>query len=159
MKIHLRKILELYDLRKLALFVRILIDIPVVQFLLIWMKVSRLLEWLDPPARRRIPFKKRDIERAQLGWKYVNFFLIHCFKVKNPCLLRSLILFHLLRKQGLDAKIHFGIKDDVALSEGHSWLSLDGNPLLERTDPRSVYTDVYSYPHEAGILRPSRSNN
>lgn len=156
--ISLRQILQLYDLKKLGLFLKIMIDIPVVRLLLMWMKMPDLLEWLNRSSIRRRS-GKGDLDRAKLGWKYVNFFLIHCLKTKNPCLLRSLILFHLFRKEGLDARIHFGIKDGVTPLAGHSWLSLNGDPFLEQIDPESTYIDVYSYPYETDTFQSPHPDN
>jgi hypothetical protein len=154
-----RQILQFYDLKKLGLFLKIMIDIPIVRFLLIWMKMPNLLGWLDQSSRIRKPFEKRDLDRGKLGWKYVNFFLVCCLRRKNPCLLRSLILFHLFRREGLDAKIHFGIKYGVTPLEGHSWISFNGASLFEQTDPQLIYIDVYSYPYETGIFESSHPND
>ena len=107
-----------------------------------------LLRGLDKPDRaRRIP-SARDLEEAGLGWKYTHVFAVRCLRVKNPCLLRSLTLFHLLRRRGLDTQIHFGIKKEVTPLEGHSWISLHGHSPLEQVDPQVTYLSIYSYPDE-----------
>jgi hypothetical protein len=147
----LRSILQLGDFQNLRWLLEILIDIPIVWFLLIWMTLPNLLRWLDQPSKTRRPLSKKDSEQAALGWKYTHFLIVRCLKVKNPCLLRSLVLFHLLRRRGLDSQIHFGIKRETHPLEGHSWLSLNGNHPLEQVDPQRIYLPIYSYPYEEKI--------
>lgn len=144
----LKSLLQLWGLRKLRLSLEILIDTPVVWLLLTWMTLPNLLRWLDQSSETRRALTKKDFEQAGLGWKYTHFLVVRCLKVKNPCLLRSLILFHLLRRKGLDLQIHFGVKRETTSLEGHSWLSFNGDCLLEQVDPRVAYLPIYSYPYE-----------
>lgn len=59
-----------------------------------------------------------------LGWKIPVF--------RNTCLRRSLILYSLLRANGTNVIINFGIrKDKKGKLRGHSWLTLDGKVYLE----------------------------
>lgn len=115
-----------------------------------------LLRWLDKPDRgRRIP-TQQDLVQAGLGWKYTHVVVVRCLRAKNPCLFRSLILFHLLRRRGLDIQIHFGIKRNTTPLEGHSWISLHGDSPLEQVDPRVTYLSIYSYPYERKDPEPTR---
>ena len=111
-------------------------------------KMPALLRFLDKNPDNIKPFENQDKKFAELASKYMNFILISCFRSKKPCLIRSLVLFYLLRKKALDVKIHFGIKKDMSLFEGHSWLSLNGKYFLEHSDPQLLHTDIYSYPCE-----------
>ncbi len=151
----LKSILQLSNPRRLRLFLEILVSIPLIQVLLISTKMPGLLNRLDHPSRERRPFETTDLEEAKLGWKYANFFIINCLKAKRPCLLRSLILFNLLRKRGLDSQIHFGIKREMVPLEGHSWISFNGGRYLDQSDPELIYIRVYSYPDERRKPRPS----
>ena len=139
-------ILQPCDLRKLGLLIHIFMEIPFLWVLLKWMDLPRLLRWLDHPANQRRPLKEDDFKRVHLIWNYAHFVVVRILRMKNPCLYRSLILFHLLRKKGLHSQIHFGIKRDVSPIEGHSWLSLNGESFLEKVDPELTYMDIYSYP-------------
>jgi len=81
------------------------------------------------------------------------------FQRYGKCLLRSLILFRFLRRQGWPVEIHFGVRKtgpadagnpDAGNSgdiTGHSWLVLDGEPFLEN-DEICGYTTTYSYSFE-----------
>jgi len=144
----LQKLVELTKPINLALFLKILIYIPIFKLLLLWMKMPDLLKSLDRDSDNIKPFENQDKEFAELASKYTNFILISCFRSKKPCLIRSLILFYLLRKKALDVKIHFGIKKSVSPFEGHSWLSLNGKFFLEHCDPQLLHADIYSYPFE-----------
>ncbi len=155
----LKSILQLSNPRRLRLFLEILVSIPLIQVLLISTKLPGLLSRLDRPSRERRPFETTDLEEAKLGWKYANFFIVNCLKAKRPCLLRSLILFNLFRKRGLDSEIHFGIKRETAPLEGHSWISFNGGGYLDQTDPELTYIRVYSYPDERRKSRPSHQED
>ncbi len=152
----LQQVYQFRDRRKLFLFFKILVSIPLFRLRLLWAKMPSLLKSLDQLSEKRALFEKEDLERARLAWKYANFFLLRCLRVKNPCLLRSLVLFRLFRKAGLDVQIHFGVKKNLSLLEGHSWLLLNGNVLLEQGDPQLTYTQVYSYPDERNRFQSTR---
>ncbi len=146
MKRMVESILRFRNLKKVGLLTDIVIAIPLLWFFLERMELPNLLGRLDHPSDQRRPFTEDDFEWAKQIWNYAHFILVRCLKVKNPCLLRSLILFRYLRRRGLEAHIHFGIKRNVSPLEGHSWLSLNGKYFLEEEDPQSTYTDVYTYP-------------
>jgi hypothetical protein len=51
----------------------------------------------------------------------------------------------------LDVELRFGIdpaNEDAA--DGHCWLSLDGEPFLEKSDPRPRFAELYRLPLSAG---------
>ncbi len=84
-----------------------------------------------------------------LGRKYL--------KGRNPCLRRSLILYHLLRKSGMDVHICFGVRfNEVQLAsqkqkklEGHAWLLYNGEIFLERNyKTTKSYKVTYIFPEE-----------
>jgi hypothetical protein len=143
----LEKFNQLLEPENLVLFLRIMVSIPVFRFLVGRMEMPDLVRRLDGRSPERMPLSEKDCSRAELASRYANFLLITCLRLKNPCLLRSLIIFHMLRRKGLDARIHFGVKRDGADLAGHSWLSLGGRCLLEGKDHLASYVEMYSYPH------------
>ena len=71
--------------------------------------------------------------------------------VRPGCLTRGVTLFWFLRRAGLDVELRFGL--DAApdsASDGHCWLSLDGEPFLEKVDPRPRFAELYRLPLAAG---------
>jgi hypothetical protein len=63
-------------------------------------------------------------------------------------MLRSLILFRFLREAGVPVRVHFGVAREGTDLKGHSWLTLDGRPYAEATDPSPHFQVVYSFPVE-----------
>jgi hypothetical protein len=69
--------------------------------------------------------------------------------VRTGCLTRGVTLFWFLRRAGLDVELRFGLEvDEHGASDGHCWLALDGEPFLERVDPRPRFAEVYRLPLE-----------
>ena len=67
--------------------------------------------------------------------------------VRQGCLTRGVTLFWFLRRAGLDVELRFGIDPGREESaDGHCWLSLDGEPFLEKVDPRPRFAEVYRLP-------------
>ena len=141
-------ILQFRDPHQWVLLLRVLTSIPMVWFLSRWMEISNLLKYLDQPAKNRNPLGPDEIEQAKFIWNYAHFILVKCLQVKNPCFLRSLLLFWILRGKGLESKIYFGVKKRGSPLEGHSWISLNGKFLLEESDPQLTYIDIFAYPYE-----------
>ena len=66
--------------------------------------------------------------------------------MKNICLIRSTILYYLLRSEGLDIKINLGIKKENEILKGHGWLTLNGEIYLENGYIWRDFKLIYSYP-------------
>lgn len=67
--------------------------------------------------------------------------------VRTGCLTRGVTLFWFLRRWGLDVELRFGLDPrDAADADGHCWLSVDGEPFLEKRDPRPRFTELYRLP-------------
>jgi hypothetical protein len=95
------------------------------------------------PAR---PNPEIDLDRAERIIRHTDFV---CRKgrrlIARLCLTRGLTLFYFLRRAGVNATLVFGagtVRDDFA---GHCWLVRNGEPYLERVDPRILFTPIYSF--------------
>ncbi len=130
----------------LFLLLQLLVAIPLIWAMLAGMKLPALLHTLDRPSRPRRRFDPAAFELAGLVWRYTYFILIKFTRLKKPCQLRSLAVFALLRRRGLDIRIHFGVTKDDLLMTGHCWVSLSGEQVLEQHDPREIYIETYTYP-------------
>lgn len=65
--------------------------------------------------------------------------------IARLCLTRGLTLYYFLRRAGVNASLVFGagtVDDNFA---GHCWLVRNGQPYLEKVDPRSFFTPIYSF--------------
>jgi hypothetical protein len=59
------------------------------------------------------------------------------------CMPRGLTLYHELRKRGMNVALVFGLGRLQDTTQGHCWLDNDGEPFLERTDPRAHFVETY----------------
>lgn len=70
--------------------------------------------------------------------------------VRGGCLTRGVTLYRFLRRAGLDVELRFGLDPrDGEGSDGHCWLTLDGEPFLEPRDPRPRFVELYRLPRTA----------
>ena len=63
----------------------------------------------------------------------------------RACLRRSLALHRVLTRMGYPVEIHFGIRKGGEGLQGHSWVTMHGKPIAERTQTEA-FKLVYSYP-------------
>ena len=105
-----------------------------------------LLRVLDHSGLSRREFDQTEVELAERLWRYTYLILIRFFHLRKPCQLRSLTLFALLRRRGLDVRVHYGARKKERVLEGHCWLTLSGQQILEQHDPRTTYVETYTYP-------------
>ena len=76
-------------------------------------------------------------------YKASTFFLIKIFKDPNPCMLRSLILYELCSRYNIKVSLKTGVRKNMGILTGHSWLEIDGNPINEYKSYISDFTIVY----------------
>jgi hypothetical protein len=63
--------------------------------------------------------------------------------VRRGCLTRGIVQYRFLREAGFDVSLRFGIGEVNGKFEGHCWLVRDGQPFLEKRDPRPIYTEMW----------------
>ena len=63
----------------------------------------------------------------------------------RACLRQALTLYRVLIRMGYPVAIHFGVQKDEQVLHGHSWVTIGGKPVAERTRTE-IFTIVYSYP-------------
>jgi Transglutaminase-like superfamily len=61
------------------------------------------------------------------------------------CLRQSLTLYRTLSQMGYPVEIHFGVHKDGDDLKGHSWVTIQGKPIVERTG-MEIFKSVYSQP-------------
>jgi hypothetical protein len=62
----------------------------------------------------------------------------------RPCLRQSLALYHVLTRMGYPVEIKFGVHKEGNDLQGHSWVTLEGKPVADRTRTE-IFKPVYSY--------------
>ena len=70
------------------------------------------------------------------------------------CLRQSLALYRTLNQMGYPVEIHFGVKKDDKNFEGHSWVTIHGEPVAD-TAPDGHFKVVYSYPEARALIHLS----
>jgi hypothetical protein len=66
-----------------------------------------------------------------------------CFP--RACLRQALTLYYVLTRMGYPVTIHFGVAKAGDALDGHSWVTIHGQPVAERLEPER-WQIVYSYP-------------
>jgi hypothetical protein len=66
--------------------------------------------------------------------------------IRSGCLVRAVTLFYFLRRAGVDIELLFGTGAPQGEFEGHCWLMKDGQPFLEKVDPRGDFKEICSIP-------------
>lgn len=136
-----------------VLALRITIFAAAVPLLFRW-PLRRLEGWVEPSRPSREP---REEEAARI----IRLTGILCRVARpllsRPCQVRGLTLYYFLRREGVDVSLVFGIGRMAGGYEGHCWLVKDGEPYLERADPRGHFAPIYGFNCEQGtdLRRPT----
>lgn len=59
--------------------------------------------------------------------------------VRGNCLSKSMVIWHLLRRHGLQSTVHVGGRKDSRLFEAHAWVELDGRTINDSEDVRERF--------------------
>jgi hypothetical protein len=63
--------------------------------------------------------------------------------VTSRCLSRSLVLWTLLRAQGVDGELRFGARRDAGELKFHAWVEYGGRPLNDAADVGARFTTLH----------------
>jgi len=107
--------------------------------------LPRLAALVDrPPRRRRTRDAAVEVERLE---RLVTLApRVARPLVRTGCLTRGVTLYRFLRRAGLDVELRFGLDPRAIDADGHCWLTLGGEPFLEREDPRPRFTEIWRLP-------------
>lgn len=124
----------------LWLFIRIFGFITLLPIMVRFLSIPTLLKTLTPGGNKF--GQNLDVDSLiEKIVKYTDYILrVNLLVYKNTCLKRSLVLYHFLRKYGIEVHICLGVKKGNSLGEvdsekilqGHAWLTYDGNIFLEK---------------------------
>jgi hypothetical protein len=140
--------------RDVLLFLRMSLLVIALPSLLRFLSIPRLMKLLTP--RRNTALHDPAGNVGDKITKYTDYLLSRNFWMfRSTCLRRSLVLYHFLRREGLDVRICFGVCYKGALRqegsgkelEGHAWLLHKGEVFLERNAAMvRDYTITYCFP-------------
>ena len=151
----LRKIrLNFGSFKDIRLFIRIFLLITLLPAMVRLFSLPMLMKMLTPRDLRVC--KDQDSESRDKIVKFADYLLNRNFWIfRSTCLKRSLILYHFLRKLGINLHVCFGVKYNGKLPdrktqkklEGHAWLFYNGNIFLERNaEVTKTYKLTYFFP-------------
>ena len=99
--------------------------------------------------------------RAQMGrwrwaWKSTRYYDTHqlaglaslaarCSLRTGHCLVRSLLLFWLLRMRGQTVNLCVGMRKENATVRGHAWIEADGRVLVEEPELSERFVTVFRF--------------
>lgn len=142
-RVRLRALGELGGVRELVLFAR-LCGFAMTVPLLTRLSLPRLAALVVRPAAGPAPPDPSPERLARLVALAPR--VAHPL-VRPGCLTRGITLFWFLRRRGIDVELRFGLDtSDLAATDGHCWLALDGEPFLEPVDPRPRFAETYRLP-------------
>jgi len=152
----LRKFRTNFDsFEDIGLFTEIFFLVTVLPPMLRLLSLPRLMKVLTPRDSRR--HKDLDLEKSKDKIvKYTDYVLSHNLWIyKRTCLKRSLVLYHFLRKLGINVHVCFGVRYSENITdretnrrlEGHAWLLHKGDIFLEkRVGVNKTYRITYCFP-------------
>lgn len=134
----------------LYLFLRVFMFAVAVPFLM-RLKLSRIASILEPGCEPR-PVDPECIRKISA---YTEAVAKRGKPLVRPgCLTLGLTRYYFFRRAGMDVSLHFGLgrvdKDNEFV--GHCWLTRDGEPYLERRDPRALYIEMYEISRAGGRM-------
>lgn len=113
------------------------------RFLLRWVKLPRILNWLTPKMVSPIT----SPEAFAIVARYVGSVLRRFpSNHRGSCLVRSLALYNFARRYGYAVHFHCGVHRVDGEFKGHAWLSVNREPFWEGGDPFGTHVVTYSYP-------------
>jgi hypothetical protein len=124
----------------LWLFMRIFGLITLLPVMIKYLSIPSLLKTLTPVGNKSGQNLNID-SLIEMIVKYTDYILgYNWLFYKKTCLTRSLVLYHFLRKFGIEVHICLGVKKGESLREtdsekilqGHAWLTYNGNIFLEK---------------------------
>jgi hypothetical protein len=124
-----------------VLFVLRVAALAAVVPLLMRLPLDRLRTVLEP---RRVPLSV-DPARQQHVLDLVNLVVERGRRVlRTTCLTRGVARYYFLRRAGMNVALAFGVGHPAQMdAAGHCWLVKDGQPFLEREDPRPMFIEVF----------------
>jgi hypothetical protein len=150
------------SLEEILLFIQVFLLVTILPFLIKLLTVQRLMKVLTP--RDIDAYKNLNIEKSRDNIvKFTDYILSRNFWIyKSTCLKRSLVLYQLLRKSGIDVHVCFGVRYNDKLPageagkklEGHAWLLHKGEIFLEKNvEETKTYKMTYCFPETKSNLR------
>ncbi len=126
-----------------GIFYRALILLPIVALRVQFMSTQSTFVWL----RKKLPKNTKNTlqdDESLLQARRITFLMFRALKyspIKGKCLSQSLVLWHLLEKQGIESQLRIGFNKDDVLGildkdnfNSHAWVEVQGVVLNDSPD-------------------------
>ncbi len=92
-------------------------------------RTQQFMKYFTPAAPKTSPRKEEELKYGQLVARMVSVAANHGLYRAN-CLKKSLVLWWLLKRKGIEANLHIGVQKNGELLDAHSWVEINGNVLI-----------------------------
>jgi hypothetical protein len=138
---------DLRNAREIWCFFQVLLFALCVPCLFLF-KVTSLSRWLEKRIENGSVDRVNETE-CMLVLRCIDMAIAFGKPLVRPsCLVLGLTRYHFLRRSGMDVKLCFGAAMDAGgellVANGHCWLEKNGEPFLEKTDPRLRFLPIYT---------------
>lgn len=133
-----QKLHQIRNSKDLLLLLQITVLACLLPLLLRWVKLPTLLKVLKP-WNRTATVERKQVDKIV---RFTNFIVGMGFTGKRTCLKKSLLLYHFLRRAGVNVEMNFGIRKAKGLI-GHSWLTYQANPYLDDEKSTRDFEIIY----------------
>jgi Transglutaminase-like superfamily len=106
--------------------------------------IPRLLERLAHSRRDNVSNSMDLKEAIKIATRLCNLRPFRSRIFPQRCLRQSLTLYRTLNRMGYSVELHFGIYKKGEELRGHSWVTIEGKPVAERTRTE-IFKPIYSY--------------
>jgi hypothetical protein len=106
------------------------------------------------PLVHRGPKNRTPLEMDRAVRIVVRLCQLRLFRLPifpKACLRQALALYHVLNRMGYPVEIHFGIHKNKGDLQGHSWVTIHGNPVAD-TARSEMFKPVYSHSSPRSLL-------
>lgn len=112
-----------------------------------------LIRWMWPGGVSQI--QPADT-RARARLDTVRYFIAHGGRlvISENCLERSVLLYRFLAEVNLDPRLVMGVRREDGNTDGHVWIEIDGEPLVDLTTSR--YAPVLVFGAGGAVITPHR---
>lgn len=118
--------------------------------------VPTLLERFSPGTRHKVKMEMELPMMIEIATRICHLRPFRSRIFPKPCLRQSLALFRTLSRMGYPAAMHFGISKEGPNFRGHSWVTMNGDPVAD-TAPYETFSPIYSYSSVRSPLMPANA--
>jgi hypothetical protein len=118
---------------------------------LVWLPVAlriytspRLLERLAQSKGDDVSNSLKLMEAVKIAIRLCNLRPFRSRLFPQRCLRQSLTLYRTLNRMGYPVELHFGVYKNGEKLRGHSWVTVEGKPVAEKTRTE-IFKPIYSY--------------